>query len=60
MGGGIFTPTFNYHVLCKRGGGRGSYKKRKRKKEEVQHAMKNMILESNGKDRTLKEEEEGS
>ena len=58
MGGGIFTPTFNYHVLCKRGG--GSYKKRKRKKEEVQHAMKNMILESNGKDRTLKEEEEGS
>ena len=41
-------------------GGGGSYKKRKRKKEEVQHAMKNMILESNGKDRTLKEEEEGS
>ena len=27
--------------------------------KEVQHAMKNMILESNGKDRTLKEEEEG-
>ena len=45
--------------MQKGGGGRGSYKKRKRKKEEVQHAMKNMIPESNGKDRTLKEEEEG-
>ena len=60
MGGEVFTPTFNCHVPCEGGGGRGSYKKRKRKKEEVQHAMKNMIPESNGKDRTLKEEEEGS
>ena len=31
MGGGIFTPTFNYHVLCKRGGG-GELQKKKKKK----------------------------
>ena len=50
MGGEVFTPTFNYHVPCKGGGGRGSYKKK-----EVQHAKKTRIPKSSGKDKTLKE-----
>ena len=57
---GEFSLQHSTTTFCAKGGGGGSYKKRKRKKEEVQHAMKNMIPESNGKDRTLKEEEEGS
>ena len=48
--GEVFTPTFNCHVSCKW----GSYKKKK-----VQHAKKTRILESSGKDKTLKEEEGG-
>ena len=58
-GWGNFHSNIQLPCSVQKGGG-GSYKKRKRKKEEVQHAMKNMIPESNGKDRTLKEEEEGS